>query len=468
MNDAVAYVGLFLLASVFGLVAISAFLAFLKDRRLATFVLGAVTLAFSLTAGYFGVNRPAIQREQKRIDDFINAASNGDTNTVRTMLASHPELANVEQVASLKSRFGGARGQTMFVVNRPLRAAAEKLHDDVVALLLEHGADANGKVSNGETALHVVGAGYPADPNGVRVKIIDLLVSHGANVNAVTARSKKTPLHENAKDAKAVEYLIAHGADVNARDEGGRTPLLRAVGGVRDDSDAVKALLDHGSDIFARDNSGETVVMKAAVSANAPVLELLVSRGAPAKAANSEGATALHEFAAYDFLSGLRSYDTLALLCSCGLSAGARDHNGKTPADLLRDRERTESDAIRRKEYEATIKFLSQCDRLANATKEQRKFFVAQSSCDDGVDDGCARLAWCYDTGTGVAVNRTRAAELYKPACDSGRIWTCYNLGILYEEGDGVAKDRGKATAYYRKACDAGDADACKKSTGRS
>jgi len=464
VNDVVAYVALFLLAAVFGLVAISAFLAFLRDRRLSTFVLGAITFAFALTAGYFGVNRPAIQRENKRIDDFINAAANGDIHTVRTMLASHPELANVEQVASLKSRMSGPRGQTMFVVNRPLRAAAEKLHDDIVQLLLERGADANGKVANGETPLHVVGAGYPDDPDGKRVKIIALLVTHGANVNAVTARSKYTPLHQNAKDAKAVEYLIAHGADVNARDDSGRTPLLRAVGGVMDDSDAVKTLLDHGADIFARDNSGDTAVMKAASAANLPVLELLVSRGAPAKATNSEGASALHEFATYDVLSGMRSYDTLALLCSCGLSAGARDHNGKTPADLLRDRERGESDAKRRKQLEATIKFLSQCDRFAKTTKEQRKFFVAQTSCDDGNDDGCARLAWCYDTGTGVAVNRIRAAELYKPACDSGKIWTCYNLGILYEEGDGVAKDRGKAIAYYRKACDAGDADACKKS----
>ena len=463
MNDAVTYVALFVLASVFGLIGISSLFAFLRDRKLSTFFLGAVTLAMGTTAAYFAINRPAIQREQKRIDDFINAASNGDINTVRTMLASHPELANVEQVASLKSRMTGARGQTMFVVNRPLRAAAEKLHDDIVQLLLDHGADANGKVSNGETPLHVVGAGYPDDPNGLRVKIIDLLVSHGANVNAVTTRSKKTPLHENAKDAKAVEYLIAHGADVNARDDSGITPLLRASGGVMDHSDAVKTLLDHGADIFARDNAGETAVMKASAAANLPVLELLLSRGAPAKAANSDGATALHEFATYDFLSGLRSYDTLALLCSTGLSAGTRDRNGKTPVDLLRDRERGENDATRRKQLEATITFLSKCDRFVKATKDQRKFFVAQTSCDDGLEDGCARLAWCFDTGTGVAVNRARAAELYKPACDAGRIWTCYNLGILYEAGDGVPKDRTAAINYYRKACDAGDPDACKK-----
>jgi len=467
VNDVVAYIALFLLTTVFGLIGISSLLAFLKDRRIATFVLGTVTLAMGATAGYFAINRPAIQREQSRIDTFIDAASNGDINTVRTMLAAHPELANVEQVASLKSRFGGARGQTMFVVNRPLRAAAEKLHADVVALLLDHGADANGKISSGETALHAVGAGYPKDPNGVRVKIIDLLIAHGANVNAITTRSKRTPLHENAKDAKAVADLIAHGADVNARDDGGRTPLLHASIGPMDSSESVKILLDHGADIVARDNSGDTAFLHAATSGNVRVMETLLSRDATAKASNNDGDTALHKFVSYNYLAGLRSYDTLALLCSCGLSPAARNRNGKTPVDLIRDLERGESDATRRKQFEQEINFLSHCDRFVKATKEQRKFLVAQMSCEDKVEDGCARLAWCYDTGSGVAVDRTRAAALYKPACDAGADWTCYNLGILYEAGDGVPQDNATAINYYRKACDAGDPDGCKKAKTR-
>jgi ankyrin repeat protein len=465
VNEVVAYVALFLLASVFGGVGISALLAFLKNRSLTMFLLGAVALGFGITAAYFGVNRQSIQREQKRIDDFVSAAGAGDLATVRQMLSAHPELANVEQVGSISSHFAGAHGQTMFVVNRPLRAAAEGLHDDVVALLLERGADPNGKIDGGETPLHAVGNKITYDDDKAsarRAKIIDLLIGRGANVNA-RKQGQATPLIENAHDPKAVERLLAHAADVNARDESGRTPLLSAATPVWDTSESVKQLLDHGADILARDNEGRTAVLHAATSANLPVLDLLISRGAPAKAIDRGGDNVLHTFATYDWLSGLRSYDALALLCSCGLHPDARNHAGKRPVEILRDRERTETDPARRKQFEQTSHFLAQCDRFASVSKEQRNFIASETACADGVADGCARLAWCYDTGTGTAVNRSRAADLYKLACDAGKIWTCYNLGILYEQGDGVAKDRTMAITFYRKACDAGDADACKK-----
>ena len=64
----------------------------------------------------------------------------------------------------------------------------------------------------------------------VRVEIIDLLVSLGADVNARNQR-KVTPLHMAARYGLPLvaAALLRHGADVDARDVNHETPLYRAA-----------------------------------------------------------------------------------------------------------------------------------------------------------------------------------------------------------------------------------------------
>ena len=54
---------------------------------------------------------------------------------------------------------------------------------------------------------------------------------------------------------EAVAALISHGADVNARDQYGRTPLMRASGYGR--AKVVEALLDAGADKQLKATSGD-------------------------------------------------------------------------------------------------------------------------------------------------------------------------------------------------------------------
>ena len=424
------------------------------------FTSGALALGLGLAVFIVGIRRPAEQREEDVTAQFIAAAGQGDINTVRRMLASRPNLVNAGT---------GSRR----IVNRPLYAAAKGLHPDIVALLLDRGASADAAVQ-GATALHATGENLTFDDteaSAKRVKIINLLLDRGANVNA-RSKAQTTPLFENAGDPKAVELLLAHGADVNVRDDRGRTPILRAA--TAWDSHAVQLLLDHGADIRARDREGNTALLMASMSGNLPVLELLLSRGAPAKVASDAGATPLHMFAAHAGVPGLDGLDALALLCSLGLRPDVRDHEGKTPLDVARNRLPQQNESSLRK-GQNLVQFLSPggpCDRFARnappVSEEERKFIVAGIACTQiGDTDGCARLAWSYDTGTGVQVNKQRAAELYKPACDTGKTWTCFNLARLYANGDGVPKNRAMATTLYRKACEGGDTDACEKLRSR-
>ena len=100
-------------------------------------------------------------------------AINGDAAGVAVELAKFPDELNLPED-------GGVT---------PLHLAAENCHTNVVALLLEKGADVN-----------------------------------------IMADDKATPLHLAAQQgcADAVAILLAKGADINARDNQGRTSLTRA------------------------------------------------------------------------------------------------------------------------------------------------------------------------------------------------------------------------------------------------
>ena len=67
-----------------------------------------------------------------------------------------------------------------------------------------------------------------------------------------------------------------------------------------------------------------------------------------------------------------------------------------------------------------------------------------------------------YDVGKGIAVNKTKAIELYRKAAEQCYTSAQYNLGISYKNGDGVATDRAEARKWLQKAADQGHENAKK------
>jgi hypothetical protein len=112
----------------------------------------------------------------------------------------------------------------------------------------------------GETALHVAAAAYRQD-------IARTLIAKGADVRARNRRGAE-PLHGAAvgmpggsgwdprEQAATITCLIKAGADPNAVDNGGVTPLHRAVR--TRCAAAVKALIEGGADVRRKNGSGST------------------------------------------------------------------------------------------------------------------------------------------------------------------------------------------------------------------
>lgn len=69
----------------------------------------------------------------------------------------------------------------------------------------------------------------------------------------------------------------------------------------------------------------------------------------------------------------------------------------------------------------------------------------------------CA-LGLCYDTGTGVTADISKAVACYRLSAEQGYAPALVNLGMCYYHGDGVTQNRATAIDYYEEAAILGHA----------
>ena len=112
----------------------------------------------------------------------------------------------------------------------------------VAKVLLEHGADKNGKDSYGQSLVMSAASNH-------RTEILKLLIAAGADVSAPN-QYRITPLAVAAEQGHLdiVNMLVAAGAKVNARDTSGGTALSVAI--LRGYKEIVAALLAAGTDVL--------------------------------------------------------------------------------------------------------------------------------------------------------------------------------------------------------------------------
>src|SRR5687768_8890573 len=161
----------------------------------------------------------------------------------------------------LTNRFGGTA----------LIPAAERGHVEIVQeLLTRTDVDVNHINNLGWTAL--LEAIILSDGGERHQQIVQLLVDHGANIN-IPDNNGITPLeHARARGFREIEQILLATEQARARQ------LIRAA--EQGDIENVKQLLSQGLSVEMQDENGRTALIAAAYQNNLPIANLLIEAGA--------------------------------------------------------------------------------------------------------------------------------------------------------------------------------------------
>lgn len=94
------------------------------------------------------------------------------------------------------------------------------------------------------------------------LKATKFLLENGANPNVNLISDKPLFYAVGLDNLSAVQLLLDHGANVNATDQNGETALMKAA--KKDNVSMKDLLLKYGADVKLKDNKGYTVLMHAA------------------------------------------------------------------------------------------------------------------------------------------------------------------------------------------------------------
>lgn len=196
---------------------------------------------------------------------FHNAAANGHADVVKLFVP----LIDID--------IGDINGLSS------LHLAAKNCRSDVVAVLLEAGADVNALNRAHETALHITAR------DGC-MEITELLLKHGAVIDLQT-RSKMTALHYASMvgNLDIVKLLRENEADINIMNVSGETPLHFAV--MLGHEDTALFLLDGTTNINAKNDRKETLLHYACRHNLISVAERILIKGADRCAKDKNGKT---------------------------------------------------------------------------------------------------------------------------------------------------------------------------------
>lgn len=192
---------------------------------------------------------------------LFDAIKAGDVPQVKAIITRDPSLAAERDDAGLSAVLLARYHMRLDVLQTLLaakpaldifEAAAVGDAGRVSELLTADAALARASSPDGFTALHLAAFFGHVD-------VVQLLIRHGADVNAVAAGlGNVAPLHSAAagQNARIVEALLTAGAKPNARQGGGFTPLHETA--LSGNLESTRLLLAHGADATIKADNGKT------------------------------------------------------------------------------------------------------------------------------------------------------------------------------------------------------------------
>jgi len=236
-------------------------------------------------------------------------SARGDAKSARTMLGAG---------ADPNAAMPGSK-QTALII------ASTMGQTDVVAALLEKGADPNLHDGNGFTALHSAvrdsNYGEDAAQRATAVATVKQLLKYKADPNSrIHQEGKQTTQAPNevklegatpialaaeVNNLDAIKALVEGGADPNLATVNGMTPLILASGGGTDEQrprplderamavNTARYLVEHGANVNATGDFGWTALHMAAYQGLNDVIEYLISKGAKTEVFDELGQTPL-------------------------------------------------------------------------------------------------------------------------------------------------------------------------------
>ncbi|XP_028413361.1 2-5A-dependent ribonuclease-like [Dendronephthya gigantea] len=187
----------------------------------------------------------------------------------------------------------------------------------MVEYLVEHGADINGKDTDGWTVLH------SAVKKGA-LEIVKPLVEHGADVNGRDTKYGMTVLHYAIykSSLEMVKYLVENGADIDCKNYNGWTVLHYAV--TKGAPEKIRYLVEHGADVNGKDANGLTVLQCAVTEGTLEMVKYFVEHGAHVNDKNYNGWTVLH------YAVTKRAPEMVRYLVEHGADVNGKDNDGWT------------------------------------------------------------------------------------------------------------------------------------------